>query len=278
MKRPSLKLRITGWFALMMFVIEALVLAFLLAVNGTVATNDPEARLVRMVEHNANRVKYNNRQFRFSRIHYNRSGVYTVLYDADGNVLQGTFPAEFTPAQPLPLDGESVRLVDCGDNAYYVYDVRVDMMVGSVWLRGVINADANGGVMRVILPLAWSLLPVLLVLSVIGGYFIASRALRLRGYTVLEAGNAEEALQILDDPSLVVDIFVTDVVMPGMDGPTWVKRALEDRPDVRVVFVSGYAEDHLAADQSRIPNSVFLPKPFSLNDLTATVQSQLHQA
>ena len=46
MKRPSLKLRITGWFALMMFVIEALVLAFLLAVNGTVATNDPEARLV----------------------------------------------------------------------------------------------------------------------------------------------------------------------------------------------------------------------------------------
>ena len=52
------------------------------------------------------------------------------------------------------------------------------MMVGSVWLRGVINADANGGVMRVILPLAWSLLPVLLVLSVIGGYFIASRALR----------------------------------------------------------------------------------------------------
>ena len=56
-----------------------------------------------------------------------------------------------------------MRLVDCGDNAYYVYDVHVDMMVGSVWLRGVIDADANGGVMRVILPLAWSLLPVLLL-------------------------------------------------------------------------------------------------------------------
>ena len=112
MKRPSLKLRITAWFALMMFVIEALVLAFLLAVNGTVATNDPEARLVRMVEHNADRVKYNHRQFRYGRIHYNRSGVYTVLYDADGNVLQGTFPAEFTPSEPLPLGGETVRLVD----------------------------------------------------------------------------------------------------------------------------------------------------------------------
>ena len=104
----------------------------------------------------------------------------------------------------------------------------------------------------------------------------ASRALRMRGYTVLEAENAEDALKTLEDPGLEVDIFVTDVVMPGMDWPSWVKRALEDRPNVKVVFVSGYAEDVLSADQARIPNSVFLPKPFTLNDLTATVQGQLH--
>jgi two-component system cell cycle sensor histidine kinase/response regulator CckA len=104
----------------------------------------------------------------------------------------------------------------------------------------------------------------------------ASRALRMRGYTVLEAENAEEALKTLEDPKLEVDIFVTDVVMPGMDGPSWVKLALEERPNVRVVFVSGYAEDVLSADQARIPNSVFLPKPFTLNDLTTTVQGQLH--
>ncbi|MBE0555463.1 MAG: response regulator, partial [Rhodobacteraceae bacterium] len=103
----------------------------------------------------------------------------------------------------------------------------------------------------------------------------ASRALRLRGYTVLEAESAEEALQALEDPALEVDVFVTDVVMPGMDGPSWVKRALEDRPDVRVIFVSGYAEDALAEMQARVPNSVFLPKPFSLSDLTATVQGQM---
>ena len=60
MRRPSLKIRITAWFALMMFVIEALVLSFLLAVNGTIVTNDPESRLVRVVEHNADRVKYKN--------------------------------------------------------------------------------------------------------------------------------------------------------------------------------------------------------------------------
>ncbi len=103
----------------------------------------------------------------------------------------------------------------------------------------------------------------------------ASRALRLRGYTVLEADCAESALDLLSDPELAVDIFVTDVIMPGMDGPTWVRSALEDRPNTKVVFVSGYAEDAFGDEKSRIPNSVFLPKPFSLNALTQTVQAQL---
>ena len=103
----------------------------------------------------------------------------------------------------------------------------------------------------------------------------ASRALRLRGYTVLEAKDAEEALKTLEDPGLSVDLFVTDVVMPGLDGPGWVKRALKTRPNARVIFMSGYAEDCLSEEQGRIPNSIFLPKPFSLTELAETVQSQL---
>ncbi len=103
----------------------------------------------------------------------------------------------------------------------------------------------------------------------------ASRALTLRGYTVLEAASAEEALAKLEDKSLHIDLFVTDVVMPGMDGPAWVRRAHLDRPGVKVIFMSGYADDGLAEDQARVPNSLFLPKPFSLNDLTNTVQGLL---
>ena len=104
----------------------------------------------------------------------------------------------------------------------------------------------------------------------------ASRALRLRGYTVLEAESAEDALQTLQDEDLDVDVFVTDVVMPGMDGPSWVKEALKERPDVRVVFVSGYAEEDFVDNKAKIPNAVFLPKPFSLVDLTDMVQQQFH--
>ncbi|MCB1341327.1 MAG: response regulator, partial [Pseudooceanicola sp.] len=104
----------------------------------------------------------------------------------------------------------------------------------------------------------------------------ASRALRLRGYTVLEAESAEDALRTLEDPALDVDIFVTDVVMPGMDGPSWVREARKTRPDVRVIFVSGYAEGAFDGGIVTVPNSVFLSKPFSLNQLTETVHQQLH--
>ncbi|MFW2587328.1 ATP-binding protein [Sagittula sp. SSi028] len=103
----------------------------------------------------------------------------------------------------------------------------------------------------------------------------AARALRLRGYTVIEADTAETALETLEDRALDVDLFVTDVVMPGMDGPSWVRKAREDRPDTRVVFVSGYAEDAFGEGSEEIPNSVFLPKPFSLAELTETVNRQL---
>jgi two-component system cell cycle sensor histidine kinase/response regulator CckA len=103
----------------------------------------------------------------------------------------------------------------------------------------------------------------------------AARALRLRGLTVLEADCAEAALDLLKGLDTPVDVFVTDVIMPGRDGPSWVQEALETRPNTKVVFMSGYAEESFAEAQAAIPNSVFLPKPFSLSQLTGIVQEQL---
>ncbi len=104
----------------------------------------------------------------------------------------------------------------------------------------------------------------------------ATRALRLRGYTVIEADSAESALKLLEDHELRVDVFVTDVVMPGMDGPTWVRQAMKTRPEVRVIFMSGYTEGALEDVVPDLPNSSFLPKPFSLTELTETVFQQLN--
>ncbi len=103
----------------------------------------------------------------------------------------------------------------------------------------------------------------------------AARALRLRGYTVVEASSGEEALEILSDPGLHVDIMLSDVIMPGLDGPAWVREAQKARPDVKVIFMSGYAEDAFVGGDSGVPGSAFLPKPFTLNELTQRVKDQL---
>ncbi|SHH16154.1 hybrid sensor histidine kinase/response regulator [Marivita hallyeonensis] len=103
----------------------------------------------------------------------------------------------------------------------------------------------------------------------------ASRALSLRGFKVIEAHCAERALELLEDDSLHVDVFVTDVVMPGMDGPSWVREARASRPDVPVVFMSGYAEDVFKSEGAGIDASAFIAKPFSLTDLTSIVNQQL---
>ena len=105
----------------------------------------------------------------------------------------------------------------------------------------------------------------------------ASRALRMKGFTVLEADCAETALDMLADRDLRIDLFVTDVIMPGLDGPSWVRKALVDRPETRVIFVSGYPEDAFQDGSPAIPQAIFLQKPFSLKELTQIVQVQLQR-
>jgi len=102
----------------------------------------------------------------------------------------------------------------------------------------------------------------------------AVRALQLRGYTVIEAASGEEALEVLSEKPKV-DVFISDVIMPGLDGPSWVRQAQDDYPDVEVIFVSGYAEDVFTEEHERPANSVFLAKPFSLNDLSLQVKRSM---
>ena len=94
---------------------------------------------------------------------------------------------------------------------------------------------------------------------------VAERALSRHGYTVVTADNGEEALEILSrgEP---VELLISDVVMPGMDGPTMVAEARKSRPDLKILFMSGYAEEQLRKSID-IANVNFLPKPFSVTDL-----------
>jgi two-component system cell cycle sensor histidine kinase/response regulator CckA len=99
----------------------------------------------------------------------------------------------------------------------------------------------------------------------------ASRALKMRGYRVIEAESAEDAMALLSGSDENIDVLVSDVVMPGMDGPTFAGQARKLRPNLRVIFISGYAEDSFRRNLVDT-DFLFLSKPFSLNELTAKVK------
>ncbi len=102
-----------------------------------------------------------------------------------------------------------------------------------------------------------------------------ARALSNKGYTVLEAANAEEALEVINATERKIDLIVTDVMMPGMDGHTLVQFVRQEMPDMKVIFISGYAENVISGGIQAAGDDAFLPKPFSLKELAAKVKSVL---
>jgi signal transduction histidine kinase/ActR/RegA family two-component response regulator len=106
----------------------------------------------------------------------------------------------------------------------------------------------------------------------------AARALKLRGYNVLEASGGEEALEIVKQRPGAIHLLITDVVMPNMDGPTLVRAVKRLRPDMAVIFMSGYAEEAFRRNDERAEELHFLPKPFGLKQLAAKVKDVLSNA
>jgi len=103
------------------------------------------------------------------------------------------------------------------------------------------------------------------------------RALQSRGYTVHAATSGIEALEIMRELPEPVDIVVSDVVMPEMDGPTLLRELRREHPDIKFIFVSGYAEDAFAKNLPADAKFGFLPKPFSLKQLATAVKEMLEE-
>ena len=103
----------------------------------------------------------------------------------------------------------------------------------------------------------------------------SARALKTTGYEVFEAGSGEEALEVLDEIGDKVDLVISDVVMPEMDGPTLLGHLRKRIPDVRVIFVSGYAEESVRKDIADDRSVEFLAKPYSLDQINSKVKEVL---
>ena len=99
-----------------------------------------------------------------------------------------------------------------------------------------------------------------------------ARALKNKGYRVLEAEDGERALDVINGFGDPIDLIITDVMMPGMDGHTLVRLVQEELPNIKVILMSGYAEDAIPGEIAEDGGINFLPKPFSLRDLAGKVK------
>lgn len=101
----------------------------------------------------------------------------------------------------------------------------------------------------------------------------SSRALANKGYKVLSAASGEAALEIIEQGNENIDLLISDVVMPNMDGPTLALKVREKNATIKIIFISGYTEDRLKEHLD--DNVMFLPKPFTLKQLASKVKEAL---
>jgi len=104
---------------------------------------------------------------------------------------------------------------------------------------------------------------------------IAREFLQLSGYTVLEASDGASALALAERHDGPIQLLVTDMIMPGMTGRELAQRLVEKRPELKIVFMSGYTEYTTTRQGSILENEILLTKPFTRIMLTRTVRDTL---
>jgi len=105
---------------------------------------------------------------------------------------------------------------------------------------------------------------------------LVCRTLQAEGYSTVEAGHGAEALQVMEGAPDTVDLVVTDVVMPGMDGRELGRRLSQRWPDLPILYISAYDVNDIFSRGSPRQSAPFLQKPFPMEGLIATVRDLIH--
>lgn len=168
----SAKFRLTSWITLMMLLMFIASLVLMLVTDKHIVKEDPSGRIVDVVWHNARGIEYDNMRFDWDDIDYYRQGVYSSVYDGQGNLLKGAMPELFNEEQ-VPLESSVLRTVTQSGQEFYVYDLKWDMEVTTIWIRGVVAVAENYSSMDTILTLTYTILPGILLLGVLGGWLIS---------------------------------------------------------------------------------------------------------
>lgn len=177
-KKLSIKLRITLWFSIFMMATAAISLAFLFSVGEIGAQRNSEQQLKSAVEKSFQEIEYEDGALEIDEdLDVYKDGVYISVYDDAGHFLYGRIPYEF----PTDTEISSEEMIKVANNAgtWYVFDhVQIYSDYGNVHVRGIVSAAGTQSAFSALHRLTAILLPVLVLISALGGYWLACRAFR----------------------------------------------------------------------------------------------------
>lgn len=171
----SVKMRITAWFTLMILILMVLVVTIVFVVEDASLTEDPTSELIKVVSINAAMLTDEHDDDR-DRLKTYDDGVYCVFYDADGMLVTGAMPESITYNEVF--ENGNLATYESTEGSYYVYDMKVSEDEEIVWIRGFISTTEPSPLMKTIIILTCILLPVILLLSVGGGWIIAKYSMK----------------------------------------------------------------------------------------------------
>lgn len=178
MKKLSIKIKITVWYLLLMGLMAGLIVAFLLAISGSVYSQNAMEQLDQTLRTNLSQVSMSEGSLALGEtFQFYQNGVYTLIYSQNEALLAGQVPVAFTAQEPF--ENGLTRLVDTGSSQYYVLDFWLPVgWEGGLWVRGLLEAPDRAQSMPALLWVAVVTLPLFLLLAAVGGYWIARRAFR----------------------------------------------------------------------------------------------------
>lgn len=178
MKKLSIKLKITLWFAAFMVLLCAAAFAFVALLSSSDTNRDLERSLTGFVDSNARAVRTEGGKVTANDDFITfRNGIYCILYDGSGEIVEGKAP--YSELEEIELSEGGIRSEMVEGEEYLIYDLKIpDRDRSDVWLRGVTLANPNGLSRSAMLHAACIALPLLLALAVVGGYLIARRSLK----------------------------------------------------------------------------------------------------
>lgn len=183
----SAKFRLSAWFIAIIVILMAIMVTFVVIVDNADAIDDAASRLTDVVLTNEEDFDFSHGSIDWDELEIYERGVYCAFYDQNGNMLHGT-TVDNIGSDP-PFEEYVINTVSTKNDDYYIYDAYVELLDTGVWIRGVIPVSDDSGLMRTLVVLTYTLLPVLFLITIFGAVLISRQVFNPMG-KIIDAANS----------------------------------------------------------------------------------------